>query len=333
MNRILLFKPGAIGDLLQITPVIRALSVKYPEALISVMVGNAGAASLFKNNPYVYEVLVFDRKGEHASYSAFLKLFMEVWKRRFDLVLNFQRSNIKGWLLLLAAMPARYLVYRKSSGRTIHAVKNHLETLIPLGFKQEEAGLELEFYPGEAALAEASDIFCSHGIDRSKVVALNPGASHAVNRWSTRQFAELSDLLQAESAIRILLVGGVADRGLAEEIISIVEKPVIDLVGATSIETTGAILSKCRLLISGDTGPMHLATAVGTPVIALFGAADPARTGPIGGGSLVLQAPDVACVPCRSRRCNNVVQLECMQRLTVSSVLTAARQLFERECH
>jgi heptosyltransferase II len=330
MKRILLFKPGAIGDLLQITPVIRALSLEYPDSLITVMVGNRGASPLFLNNPLVHEVMVFDRKGEHSSLSSFYRLFKELKSRRFELVVNFQRSNIKGWLLLMAAARARFLVYHKATGKTVHAVKNHLDTLCPLGIKPDNADISLEFFPGEAASETAEEIFKSNQLSGSQVVALNPGASHPVNRWSTSQFAGLSDLIQADAFKRVLLVGGAGDRALADEIVSKVKIPVVNLAGTTDIETTGAVLSRCRLLVSGDTGPMHLATAVGTPVVALFGAADPERTGPVGSANIVLQASDVSCLPCRRRRCKSGEYMACMERLTVSSVLSGVNKMFEK---
>ncbi len=327
MKRILLFKPGAIGDLLQITPVIKALHNRYPESLVSVMVGNKAAVPIFSNNPGVHEVLVYDRKGEHSSVINFANLFLEVHKRKFDIVINFQRSNIRGWMLLLAAMPAKYLIYKKAKNRTVHAVVNHLETLVTLGIKPDDIPLRLDFFPGVDAEKRSEEIFEIHRLNGYRVIALNPGASHAVNRWSTRQFAELSDLIHEESNSRVILVGGAADRALADDIAGHAKNPVVDLVGLTDIETTGAVLKRCDLLVSGDTGPMHLATAVGTPVVALFGAADPQRTGPIGKSNVVLQAEKVVCVPCRKRSCANEHFMACMGNIMVESVLEEVERL------
>lgn len=334
MKKILLFKPGAIGDLLQITPVITALHQRYPTARITVMVGNRGTVPLFSRHPLVHEVMVYERKGEHASPWAFLKLWRQIRARRFDLVVNFQRSNIKGWLLLLAAVPAKYLIYHKARNRAVHAVVNHLETLMPIGLQPSETALQLSFYPGDAAVRQADELFCRYRLAGKRVIALNPGASHAVNRWSTERFAQLSDRLSALSETAVVLVGGGDDRGLADEIVCRTVFPPLNLVGATDIALTGAILSRCAALVSGDTGPMHLATAVGTPVVALFGAADPARTGPVGKGHLVIQAENVSCVPCRSRTCTSQKPLECMEAITAAQVsqrLATVLQQHDRE--
>ena len=321
MKRILLFKPGAIGDLLQITPVIEALHRRYPAAQITVMVGNRGTVPLFAHHPLVSEVMVYERKGDHASPGAFLKLWQQVRARRFDLVVNFQRSNSKGWLLLLAAFPARYLVYHKTRNRMVHAVENHLEALLPIGIQPSGVPLQLLFYPGEEAVRQAEALFCLYTLNGKRVIALNPGASHAVNRWSTRQFAQLADKLAESSGTCAVLIGGGDDRELANEIVSQSAQPPLNLVGTTDIALTGALLARCSALVSGDTGPMHLATAVGTPVVALFGAADPARTGPVGKGHLVIQSDNVPCVPCRSRECVNQQYLACMASIQVDEVL------------
>jgi heptosyltransferase II len=320
-QNILLFKPGAIGDLLQITPVIEALHQQYPLARITLMVGNRGTVSLFKNHPLVNEVMVYERKGEHAAPAAFITLWQLIRLRHFDLVVNFQRSNLKGWLLLLAAFPARYLVYHKARNRTVHAVVNHLETLLPLGIKPSEVALRLSFYPGAEAVRRAELLFLQYQFFNKRVIALNPGASHPVNRWGTKQFAELSDKLAKIKGVCTVLIGGGGDRELADEIVRQAAHPPLNLVGTTDIELTGALLARCAALVSGDTGPMHLATAVGTPVFALFGAADPERTGPVGKGHLVIQAKDIHCVPCRSRVCTNQDYLACMTAISADNLL------------
>jgi lipopolysaccharide heptosyltransferase II len=324
-RNILIIKPGAIGDLLQLTPVIRALKEKFPAARISLVVGNLPSMGLFRHNPLVSEVIVFDRKGEHRSWSAFAALWRRLHAAHYDLVLNFQRSNLKGWLLATAAFPCRVLVYHKSKDRNVHAVVNHLETLAPLGISS--AGMPLEFHPGPEAEAFAAQFFGAEKLTGRTVIALNPGASHAVNRWSTVRFAELADRLAEDLAARVIIVGGREDVPLAEEIVAKARCAPVVLTGMTDLLQLGAVLQRCALLVSGDTGPMHMATAVGTRVVALFGAADPARTGPVGSGHRVVQAAGVDCVPCRSRRCSSAKQLECMTDISVEEVLLAVESI------
>jgi ADP-heptose:LPS heptosyltransferase len=110
---------------------------------------------------------------------------------------------------------------------------------------------------------------------------------------------------------------------LSQEIAGRATARPLDLSGKLDILQLGAVLEQCSAVVSGDTGPMHVATAVGTPVIGLFGPTDPARTGPIGRGHTVLQAPGVDCVPCRDRTCRNPRYLECMDGITPEAVASA----------
>jgi ADP-heptose:LPS heptosyltransferase len=145
-----------------------------------------------------------------------------------------------------------------------------------------------------------------------------------VNRWGASRFAELADVLTDRLSAKIILIGGTEDRALAEEIAAEAASGPLVLCGKATLLQTAAILYRCDLLVSGDTGPLHLATAVGTGVLALFGAADPDRTGPAGPGHRVIQAKGVACVPCRSRACKSSHYLECMENLLVRDVADAA---------
>jgi len=327
-QNILIIKPGAVGDLLQMTPVIRALKTYSPDAKISVLVGSEITAALFKNDPRISETVIFDRDGRHRSLSSRLALWSYLRNKGYDLVLNYQRSNLKTWFLASAALPCRVLVYHKAKNRTVHAVVNYLETLMPLGLSPQ--GLDLELFLDDRSRAYARNFFSSQGLEGKTVIALNPGATHAVNRWSTGHFAELADLLVEQLHAIPLIIGGPDDVPLADEIVARSRTKPISLAGRTSLLQLGAVLERCTLLVSGDTGPLHLAAAAGTRVIGLFGAADPCRTGPIGKGHRVIQAVGVDCVPCRSRRCSNQKHLECMEMITAKEVADVAAAMLMR---
>jgi heptosyltransferase-2 len=326
-HSILIIKPGAIGDLLQLTPVIRALNSGYPEAAISILVGSQSTAELFKYNPHIFGTIVFDKAGVHRSFRELVRLWRHLQKNRYDLVINFQRSNLKTWFLASAAFPCRVLIYHKARTRNIHAVANYLETVAPLGIDVSRVNLELSPGPGDRAYARK--ILVSLGNVQKPLVALNPGASHQVNRWGIDRFAALADMLAKDLSARVMIIGGTDDIHLAEEIgARTVSKPLL-MAGKANLLQLAALLEQCDVLVSGDTGPMHLATAVGARVVALFGAADPDRTGPVGSGHRVLQATGVPCVPCRSRKCSNETYLACMDRLTVSTVFEAVREMIK----
>lgn len=329
-TNILIIKPGALGDLLQLTPVLRALHRKLPQARISILVGNAASVDLFRHHPLVHETVVYDRRGAHRSFSALLGLWRRLRGNRYDLVLNFQRSNMKAWFLVTAALPCRMLVYHKAKGRTVHAVVNHLETLQPLGIDIGSCDTSLQLCLGRKDEEFAADLFRSLELEGRVVVAMNPGASHPVNRWGVESFAGLCDLFAKRLDARVVIVGGRDDAFLAEQIVAKAESAPVALTGKTNLLQLGAVLQRCALLVSGDTGPMHVGTAVGTRVLALFGAADPERTGPVGVGHRVMQARQVACVPCRSRKCSNERCLECMDSIAVDEVFEAASRMLEQ---
>lgn len=328
-QNILIIKPGAVGDLLQMTPVIRALTACSPKAKISMLVGSEITAALFRNDPRISETVIFERDGRHRSLSSRLALWKYLHDKGYDLVLNYQRSNLKTWFLASAALPCRVLIYHKAKNRNVHAVVNYLETLMPLGLTP--ADLDLELFLDDEARAFARNFFSSQGLDGKTVIALNPGATHAVNRWPTSRFAELADLITEQSHAFPLIIGGPDDVPLADEIVARTRAKPVSIAGRTSLLQLGAVLEKCTLLVSGDTGPLHLATAAGTKVIGLFGAADPGRTGPVGKGHRVIQAGKVPCVPCRSRRCGNQNYLECMKSITAREVADAAAELLREK--
>ncbi len=326
-RNILIIKPGAIGDLLQMTPVIRSLSEAYPGAAISLLVGNRATANLFRYNRRLAETYVFDKEREHRSLAALCTLWKELRQKRFDLVINFQRSNVKTWILASAAFPCRILVYRKQRRGQVHAVVNYLQTLAPLGIVPSRLDLELDTGPEEKD--HAQEIVRSLGRPDGPLVALNPGASHAVNRWSVDSFAALADRLTNDLRARVVVIGGTGDGSLADAIAAKSSSRPGILAGKLDLLQLAALLAECDLVVSGDTGPMHMATAVGTRVLALFGAADPARTGPVGTGHRVLQATGIPCLPCRSRTCTRVPALACMEALSVDTVFSAARELLK----
>ena len=319
-----------MGDLLHLTPAIRALKERFPQARISILVGSRMTASLFENNPLVHDTVIFEKKGVHRSLSGLLKLWKELRKRRFDLVINYQRSNLKGWLLASAAFPCRVLIYHKARKRKIHAVVNHLETLAPLGINPLTADQRLEFIPGREAERYAEQLFEASGFHGKTVVALNPGASFRIKCWSPDRLAALGERLGNELGAGVIIVGGGGERDLAEEISSGMSRPPLDLVGRTDLLQLGAVIQKCALMVSGDTGPMHMATAVGTPVIALFGAIDPDRTGPVGEGHSIIRHREIACVPCNAKSCANRRHLACMEEISVDEVFRAIVELLAK---
>jgi len=326
-KKILIIKPGAIGDLLHISPTIRALKKRFPVAEIDIMVGARATTCLFGNSPHLRRVLFFDRKGEHRNWSRFMALWSDVRRENYDLVINFQRSTLKVWLLVLAAFPCRVLVYHKTKARTLHAVTNHLETVAALGIDPQKENPDLELHLAAEDKVFAERFIVDNNLSDRQLVALNLGASNRIKCWSPVSFAALGDLIQKETGAAILLVGGRDELDLADKVMSSSVIKPYNLAGELTLGQLGALLKQCKVLVSGDTGPLHLATAVGTRVIALFGAIDPDRTGPVGKGHIVISHPELECVPCNAKSCSHTQYLECMTLITIDEVMQAVKRV------
>lgn len=319
IENILIIKPGAIGDLLHLTPVIRALKEKYPHARITMLVGSRLSTTIFENNPLVHESIVFEKKGAHKSLRGLVGLWKELHARRFDLVLNYQRSNLKGWFLAAAAFPCRVLVYHKSRKRLIHAVENHLEPLKALGIDPGKADRALDFYPSPNDEERAAELLNGAGLAGRWIVAFNPGTNHLCKCWPLDRFSQLADRIIEQMDAEVIILGSPAEKKLADEIQAGMRYKAHDLTGCTLGEL-GALLKRVGVLVTGDTGPMHIAAAVGTPVLALYGPISPVRSGPIGNGHKIMIHDELDCCPCNSFTCVNSRFRLCMESISVDEV-------------
>jgi heptosyltransferase II len=326
IKNILIIKPGAIGDVLHLTPVIRALKGKYPHARITFMLGSRVTASLLENNPFVHETILFDKRGEHRSFSALITLWRRIRQGNFDLVVNFQRSNLKAWFLITAAFPCRVLVYHKAKNRVVHAVVNHLETLAPLGIDPAVVDQRLDFFPSPADEEFVDTFIRTASLEGKRIVAFNPGTNHLCKCWPVERFAVLGDLLVERFGVAVVILGSHAESHLAETIIGGMRHHAHDLTGC-SLGQSGALFKRTELLVTGDTGPMHIASAVGTRVLALFGPISPQRSGPFGPGHRVILHNELDCCPCNSFTCKNIVFRRCMEEITVEEVFSAASEM------
>ena len=312
-----MIKPGAIGDVLQMTPVVRSIKKHFQRSSILFLVGNQATFDLLENNPHIDEIVLFPKGSGLKELSRVLGLAGFLKKKGIDRVLNYQPSNWRWRILTFFLKPERVFLYKKQKrvkrGEMVrHAVEDHLATLSDLGIKEE--GHHLDLFLTDQEVREAEDIIekykCKTGYQG--MICLNMGASHPVNRWPVEAFHKLNSIMISEG-FKTILIGGAEDRGLVDQFFRIGHTEVLDLVGSLSIRKTAAILSQSDALVTGDTGPLHLATSVGAKVVALFGAADPERTGPIGPKNIVIQS-DLPCVPCRKRKCPNG-QRACMEAI------------------
>jgi len=206
----------------------------------------------------------------------------------------------------------------------MHAVDRYLLVAKAVG-AVESGAPEFRFRIPQTDYEEVDRLLSRSGVTpEMSWVAMNVSARWPTKRWPAASFAEVADRLQQEGCGAVVMIGGPDERADVAAVSGMMKTPAIDLAGVTTVGLLPALLSRASLLITNDSGPMHIAAAVGTPVVALFGPTSAVRTGPYGVGHAVLTG-EVPCSPCFSRTCHNTLPLECLRTVSPEQVLVAAR--------
>jgi heptosyltransferase I len=332
---ILIVKLSAIGDVLHTLPSLMELRKLYPNAHITWVVEEA-AADLIKNHPALDAVIIsrrkswmknFNPRGIRHSLKEIRSFIKELRQRPYDLVIDFH-GLLKSSLVVLISGGKRKLGYdslQELSGLFLnekipedmneHAVDRYLDFPRYLGAKTGRAEFALPV-DGEAE-ARTKLLLKKYDLTEKKYIAINPIAFWGTKLWDNEKFARLADLITGELNIKVVFTG--SERKKIEEITSRMAAKAVNLGGETSLLELASLYRKALMLITTDSGPMHLAAAVGTPVVALFGPTDPARTGPYGLGHTVIRR-SLSCSPCFLKRCST---RKCMQDIAIEEVLAA----------
>ena len=315
VNRILFITLSNIGDVVLTTPVLGVLKNKFPAAKVTVLVGPR-AAGIFQNNPNIDKVIIFDKR---AALSDKLSLIRQLRKIKFDIIVDlrntlfpyFLRARRKIGLLVRAPKKIR------------HKKQIHLWKLKGVGIDTEGAAFYLYYSPQD--LEFAKQLLSSSGIkENERVVAVCPGAKSTTKMWRLDRFAQVCDEL---ASVKVILIGDIFDREYIYEISRLCKNKPIDLSGKTTLAQLIALISLCDLLITNDSAPMHIATAQGVPVIALFGPTDPEKYGPVGKLDVIVHKK-LKCAPCEKPQCK--YKHECMEQITTQEVIDAAAQILSQ---
>lgn len=340
--RILVIKFSAVGDLVLMTPSLRALRRRFPKAHLTLLVGRDGS-ELLNRCPYLNELIVFDRQ-KHGSPLGVLRMGKRLRAHQVDVVVDFQNNRLSHWIGFLSLAPLRYgyggrrfswlLTHRATPpDRPIPPVEHQFHLLQLLG--SEGASSHLELWPGRLDEERAESILKSAWIaENQPIVAVHPSGSAEwlSKRWPVERYAQLIDELALLAKVRVVLTGSPRERPLAEEIERQAKvKPIVS-VGLTSLNELAALLRRVQVFVGGDTAPLHIAAAVGTPIVALFGATDPVRHLPPA-PSLKLLKKEIPCSPCYHRVCyrSGLGHMECMKLISVHEVAQAVLGFLRRE--
>jgi len=336
--RILLTRTDRIGDVVLSTPAIKAVRDRYPEAHIAFMV-RPYAKDIVDGNPYLDEVIVYDKYGKNRSIFDTVKFAFSLRRKKFDLAVMLHPTNRVHLIAYLAGIPRRVGFDRKASifltKKVVHLKQNGLMherdyTLELLSFAGITAKDKELFVPiHERDMKKAEELFEEFHVGADvPIIAVNPGAGCPSKRWKSENFAVVCDILAAGHKARILIISDMKNVKYARATAGAMKYEPVNLTGRTTVGVLAAVLSKCSLLISNDSGPVHMACAVGTPVISIFGRNDPGlsptRWGPTGGKSVVFHK-DPGCNPCLAHNCK--IGFKCLEAITPAEVCIAAGKL------
>ncbi|HOW34929.1 MAG TPA: glycosyltransferase family 9 protein [Candidatus Omnitrophota bacterium] len=339
-ENILIVRTDRIGDVILTTPAILALREANLGAKISILV-TPQTLDIVDGNPCLDEIFIDDRKGIHRGFWGFLKLVCMLRKKKFDLAVVLHTKKRTNLLCFLSGIPSRIGYKNNKFGFLLtkgipdqrpeglkHEAEYCLDVLRHIGINVQLDTLKLDMPLKEEANAWVENIFSDNFISSSeKVIAVHPGASCISKRWPAQRFAEVINSLGAPP-FKVILVGAPDNQQIAQQVLSGIKIPIIDLTGQTSVAQLASLFKRCRLLISNDSGPVHLAVAVGTPVISIFGrnqkGLSPTRWRPLGKKDIALHK-EVGCEICLAHDCR--LDFKCLQAVSVSEVVAAAKSL------
>jgi lipopolysaccharide heptosyltransferase II len=335
-KKILVFNINWLGDVLFSEPSMRALKETYPDAKLVCIVGPSCRAVL-ENNPYVDEIIEFDEKTTHRGLLQRARFIRSIASQKFDVVFLLHRSFTRALLMFLAGIPERigYSTWKRfwlltkrvrPCAQQVHRV-DHFLGVVQAGGARISRDARYELFLNKDAERSIDVFLRTHGIGEGRrFIVLNPGGNWGPKRWPAENFAALAERITRELGYTVVVTGAEKDKARAAVIAQ--RAKIIDVTGKTDLVQLAALFTRASIVVSGDSGPLHVASAVGACVIALFGPTSQAITGPRGKGpcTIIRKALPARCrVPCYNKRC---AKRACMENITVEDVFKEIRLRF-----
>lgn len=344
MNIVVISLAG-IGNTLLATPAIELLRKRSPEAQITLLVSDKVYGEVVEGSPYVDEILVFERKDIIKKLIEKLRFILMLRKRRFDVSITGFPSNRMDYNLFAFLIGAKRRIthkYRVGRFSTLsflqnvkvpaiygkHDVEQNLGLLRPLGINPLDGNGNLIMWVTDTDKEHAREFLLKNNIAEDEIViGMHPGSGGQIaKRWAKEKFADLGDALCKKYSARVLLFGGPDEAALKQDIFTLMKNKPILVQG--TLKETAAVISRCNLFISNDSGLMHIATVMGVPTIAIFGPTDPQRTRPWGEKNTIV-AKEMPCSPCLKYpffNTNSSIECQeakCLSQITVDDVIQA----------
>ncbi len=343
-KRILLRVPNWVGDAVMTLPALEALKGLYPGSGITVLARET-VLPVYESNPAVTDLIEYGE--EFRSIGGRIRLSKRIGERGFDLAVLFQNAFDAAFLAFMARIPRRVGYGRDMRSclltraipctkavRRLHHIEYYLNIINALGPVEVGPGARPMLYIREDEAGWAEDFLRKEGMAPGlPIIGAAPGAAYGpAKRWAEERFSQVLDRLSGELGAGILIFGGPGDRGPAGKVCEGLKErvsPLLDLAGRTTLRQSMALMRGLRVFITNDSGAMHVAAALGTPTVAVFGSTDPALTGPRGENTRVVMRR-TECSPCFDRECR-YGHRECLEGVSVEDVLGAAEELM-RKC-
>lgn len=333
-SNILIRGTNWIGDAVMTLPAVAAIRSSHPQAWISVLV-KPWVADIYRLCPQVDEVLLYEAPGRHAGWRGVFRLAGELRQGRFDMAILLQNAIEAAIIARLAGIPVRAGYNTDARGflltqaikltparKKIHQADYYLKMVQALGCTAPGEAPFFRLTAAEARLAE--DELSKQGLPASQLlIGMAPGATYGpAKKWFPERFGALAKRLGEEYGAATILFGSAADRETTAAVRRSSGLPLVDLAGKTDLRSAVALMARCRLFISNDSGLMHVAGALNIPTIAIFGSTNPTTTSPLGERSTVISRY-VSCSPCLKTTCPT--DFRCMDAITADAVYETAR--------
>jgi heptosyltransferase-2 len=328
----LVVQTSFLGDMVLTTPLIAYLAKSGPVDVLC----TPAASALLANHPSVREAIVYDKRGADRGVGGFLRIATALRQRGYAAAYFAQGSVRSGALGMVAGIRDR-VGFSTSAGRAFYTTRltpraggHHAERLLSLGTREPGANgprgdLRPHLYPGSTERAQVDEVL-GNASHNERLIAFAPGSVWATKRWP--YYSQLAEELSANA--RIVVVGSEADRPLAMEIVGAARGQAIDATGRLSLLASAELIGRSALLVSNDSAPLHLASAMNTPTIAVFGPTVPEfGFSPLAERSCVAGLADLTCRPCDQHgpeRCP-LGHWRCMREITPDVVANLARAL------
>jgi len=339
-NHILVVQTAFIGDAILTLPLIQTLKKNYPAAQIDVVV-TPRTAEVFSHHPDISKIFSYDKRNTDRGIAGFFRFRKKLLTPRYDLAIVPHRS-LRSALLTASLHPAKSICFDRSAGNwlfdlhvhyksELHEIDRNLSLLQPLGVRENISAVP-RLYPSNEDQSVVDTLWKQWKLKKNCVVAIAPGSIWATKRWLPERFAETAKYF-VQKKYCVVLIGGKEDRNLCEDIgAQAGNEGVLVAAGNLSLLQSAELIRRCNLLLSNDSAPLHLATAVQTPVVAIFGATVPQfGFAPRGKRDVVLGVEGLFCRPCAihgGKSCP-LGSFDCMNNLSVPMVVQAMEKILE----